>query len=139
MALSAFDDKSRPPRADELAEVLGDAAGHWDDLRRRIASRFDPISETWGFSSKSTGWGLRLKHAERVVLYLVPREGHFLASFALGEKAVNVARGSDLPRSVVKAIDDAPQYAEGRGVRIEVRSARDVTGVEMLAGLKMAN
>jgi hypothetical protein len=139
MALSAFDDKSRPPRADELAEVLGDTAEPWDDLRRRIASRFDPIVETWGFSSKSTGWGLRLKHGERAVLYLVPRDGYFLASFALGERAVAAAHASALPRRILKVIDDAPRYAEGRGVRLEVRTAGDVAGVEALAGIKMAN
>jgi hypothetical protein len=35
MALSAFDDKSRPPEAGELAEVLGRTNSHWHDLTSR--------------------------------------------------------------------------------------------------------
>jgi hypothetical protein len=36
-------------------------------------------------------------------------------------------------------IDGAPKYAEGRGVRIPVRTSRDVDRVESLAALKVAN
>ena len=32
MALSAFDDKSRPPTPQSLKKVLGKATTHWDDL-----------------------------------------------------------------------------------------------------------
>jgi len=139
MALSAFDDKSRPPRDEDLEARLGKALVHWNELRSRIASRFAPLSEGWGFSSKATGWGLRLKRRERTVLYMTPCEGYFLASFALGEKAVKAAHGSDLPPSVLKVIDGARKYAEGRGVRIEVRIAGDVRNVESLAAIKMEN
>jgi hypothetical protein len=62
-----------------------------------------------------------------------------LASFALGDKAVKAAHESDLPASILKIIDSARKYAEGRGVRIEVRSAEDVCNVEKLAVIKMAN
>lgn len=70
---------------------------------------------------------------------MTPREGYFMASFALGEKAVKAAHESDLPISVLKVIDSAKKYAEGRGVRLEVRSAEDVRNVEKLAVIKMAN
>ena len=65
--------------------------------------------------------------------------GYFLASFALGEKAVKAVHESDLPVSVLDAVDGARKYAEGRGVRLEVRSAQDVRKVEKLAIIKMAN
>lgn len=57
----------------------------------------------------------------------------------LGEKAVKAAHESDLPISVLKVIDGATKYAEGRGMRLEVRSAEDVRNVEKLAVIKMAN
>jgi hypothetical protein len=136
MALSAFDDKSRPPRDDELAATLGRAFVSWNELRRIIASRFAPLSEEWGFG---TGWGLRLKRPARTVLYMTPCNGYFLASFALGEKAVKAAHESDLPASILEIIDSAKKYAEGRGVRLEVRSAKDVRNVEKLAVIKMKN
>ena len=108
-------------------------------MKRLIASRFTPLSIEWGFASKKTGWGLRLKREKRTILYMTPREGYFMASFALGEKAVKAAHETDLPVSVLEVIDAAKKYAEGRGVRLEVRSAEDVCNVEKLAVVKMAN
>jgi hypothetical protein len=139
MALSAFDDKSRQPQDDELGATLGKAFPLWNELRRLIESRFAPVSEEWGFASKSTGWGLRLKGEKRTILYMTPCRGYFLASFVLGEKAVKMAHESDLPGSILEVIDSAKKYAEGRGVRLEVRSAKDVRSVEKLAIIKMAN
>jgi hypothetical protein len=139
MALSAFDDRSKPPREDELAATLGPASAAWNELRRRVATRFAPLSEAWGFSGKSTGWGLRLGGEKRAILYMTPCRGYFLASFALGEKAVKAARDVDLPASVWTAIDGAKRYAEGRGVRLEVRRVKDLAAIEKLAIVKMAN
>ena len=62
-----------------------------------------------------------------------------MASFALGEKAVRAAHEGGLPAPVLEIIAQAKKYAEGRGVRLEVRSAQDVLDVERLAIIKMAN
>jgi hypothetical protein len=72
MALSAFDDKTKRPLENDLAAVLGKVLVRWNELKRLIASRFDPCSEEWGFTSKNTGWGLRLKHGKRIILYMTP-------------------------------------------------------------------
>jgi hypothetical protein len=139
MALSAFADKAHPPRDDEVAGVLAGAAPLWNDLRARIAGRFAPLSANWGFSGAKYGWGLRLVQGKRTVLHMTPRDGHFLASCALGEKAARAAHAEGLPAPMLALLDAAPRYAEGRGVRIEVRIARDVADVERLAVVKMAN
>jgi hypothetical protein len=70
---------------------------------------------------------------------MTPCRGYFLASFALGEKAAKAAHESDLPPGMLAAIDGAKKYAEGRGVRLEVRSASDVSEIEKLAAIKMTN
>jgi len=49
------------------------------------------------------------------------------------------AHGSDLPASILTVIDKAKKHAEGRDVRIEVRSAKDVRDVGKLVSIKMAN
>jgi hypothetical protein len=139
MALSAFDDKSRPPSDSDLAATLGNTYALWNELQEQIASRFAPLAMEWGFTSKTSGRWLRLKQKKRAVLYMIPCKGYFLASFALGEKAVKAAHESDLPASVLKVIDGAKKYAEGRGVRLEVRSSKDVRAVETLALIKMAH
>jgi hypothetical protein len=70
---------------------------------------------------------------------MTPCNGFFRASFALGEKAVQAAQKSGLPDNILKVIENAPKYPEGRGIRIEVRSEHDSATVERLAAIKMAN
>ncbi len=137
MALSAFDGKSPKPQDDDLKATLGSAYPQWVELMKRISSQY-AASPEWA-SSKSGGWGIRLKTEKRTVLYMTPCKGYFLASFALGEKAVKAAHESDLPPAVLAVIDGAKKYAEGRAVRLEVRSAEDVHNGEKLAVIKMAH
>ena len=118
MALSAFDDKSHLPNEKDLAAMLGPTSALWDDLKAHLASQYEPLTEQWNFSGKNYGWGLQLKQKKRTVLYMTPCQGYFLASFALGEKAVQAAHQSGLPDSVLSVIDSARKYAEGRGVRL---------------------
>jgi uncharacterized protein DUF3788 len=139
LALSAFDDKAKQPQDEDLARVLGKTFKLWTQLRATVESKIAPVSASWGFTSKTTGWGLRLKQEERAILYMIPRDGYFLASFALGEKAVKAAHDAGLPKSVLDVIDGAKKYAEGRGVRLEVRTAKDLKSIETLAAIKTAN
>ena len=139
MAFSALDDKARKPTDADVAEVLGDASHLWTDLKGLLASQFDPLAEDWTFSGKKWGWSLRLKHKKRAVLYMTPSMGFFYVGFALGEKAVAAAHASDLPQSLLEIIDGSQKYAEGRAVRLEVRSAADLDSVTNVAVIKMAN
>jgi hypothetical protein len=52
---------------------------------------------------------------------------------------VKAAHESNLPAEILEVIDNAPRYAEGRGVRFEVRNAKDVRNVEKVAITKMAS
>lgn len=121
-----------------MSKTLGDVFTLWNKLKSDISERFAPIMVEWGFSSPKTGWELLLKQPKRAVLYMNPCKGYFLASFALGEKAVKTAHESLLPASVLDVIDAASKYAEGRGVRLEVRTEADLLNVERLVGIKMA-
>ena len=139
LAPCLFTDKLKKPSDAELAEVLGRTATLWNELRRQVASMFEPAVEEWVFYGKSGGWAMRFVHKKRAILYLKPCEGYFRVSFALGEKAVRAAHESDLPASFLKLIDDAPKYAEGRGVRLEIRKAADVRSALQIALIKMTN
>lgn len=70
---------------------------------------------------------------------MTPCDGHFLASFALGEKAVKEAHAAKLPKTLLSAIDAAPRYAEGRGLRIQVKQSRQVPSLAALAEIKHRN
>ena len=136
VALSVFTDKAHAPTAAELRADLGPAHDAWTAVIEGVSSRIPDVTQLWGFTSKSTGWGLRLRHGERVLLYMTPANGRFLASLALGEKAVGAARKAKLPRSLLAAIEAAPRYVEGRGVRIEVETADAVPSLAALVGIK---
>jgi hypothetical protein len=136
MTLSAFDEKARHPTDDQLRAVLGRAYGPWRRLLNLVAERIDSVAEVWKFG---TGWSLRLLHKDRVIVYLIPQQNQFLVSFALGDKAVAAAHAAKLSAAVLRIIDDAPRYAEGRGVRIPVRGSRQLTTLARLAQIKHEN
>ena len=139
MALSSFSDKTNPPTNAELRSALGDAYASWTGLLALLAERIDPITEVWGFTSASTGWGLRLRHKDRVILYMTPQQDQFLVSFVLGEKAVAAAHAARLSAAVLSAVSSAPRYAEGRGVRIAVKQRRQIAALAALARIKSEN
>ena len=139
MPLSALTDKSHEPTDDEVRQALGNAYEVWTQLIDAVAEQIGPVSPTWGFTSKSTGWGLRIRQKDRIILYMTPQSGKFLASFALGERAVAAAKVLKLPSALLEAIDAAPRYAEGRGVRLEVTAKRQIPGLALLAKVKFDN
>ena len=139
MALSAFDDKGKEPGAAEIKEALGRSSMHWFGLIELVESEFTPAVATWTFGGAKWGWALRLKQKKRAVLYMTPGRKHFLVGFALGEKAVKAARAAKLPGPVWTLISGAQKYAEGRAVRMEVRTKKDLENVMKVARIKMAN
>jgi hypothetical protein len=138
VTLGAFDDADAPPTERTLAAVLRRAHGSWELLRRTLQAAHGPLAEQWQFAGKAFGWSLRLRQGKRVLVYMLPCPSFFLASFALGEKACRAARSAGLPEPLLAVLDAAPKYAEGRGVRIPVRTRKDVDGVVRLAALKAA-
>jgi hypothetical protein len=139
MALSAFDNKSRQPDADELRATLGRSSRCWTGLLAHAESRYPPLEKTWQFAGAKWGWSLRLKRKKRTILYMTPRRRHFLVGLVLGEKAVRAAHQTQLSASTLEAVDQAPRFAEGRGVRLEIRYKRDLEAAQKLAAVKMAN
>lgn len=133
---NAFIGKAEPPDDDDLAEALGPAKALWDKLTADFAAKLAIRASEWKSYSPKAGWALRLLHKKRAIVYLSPARGWFLASFALGEKAVRAALAADLPEPIVKAIEGAKKCVEGTAVRIEVKRPADVEAVEKIAAVK---
>ena len=136
MPLSAFDDGSRQPTAPELEDMLGRSHASWSKLISLVGDRVKGVAPLWKFSGKSTGWGMRLVDRGRVIVYMTPQRGQFLVSFVLGDRAVAAALSAKLPAAIREAIDAAPRYAEGRGLRFEVRNAALLPALARLAEIK---
>ena len=109
MTLSCFTDKAVPPDA---------GATH------------GPLAHEWAFAGQAFGWSLRLRQPKRVLLYLIPGSGSFLAGVVLGGKAAAAALAdATLPAALRQPLAAARVYAEGRGIRLELRGASDLPPV----------
>jgi hypothetical protein len=139
MPSNAFIGRPTRPTEGELAAELGRAKALWDQLIVGLADDLQINGQEWGSYSKKAGWSLRLKRSGRIIVYLAPCQGCFLASFALGGKAVEAARKSRLPGKAIKIIDESRRYAEGTAVRIVVKSPGDAAIVRKLAVIKGEN
>lgn len=139
MSPSAFLDRGAPPARAELEAVLGKAMVSWAELQASPGATFAPLGEKRSYSGKSHGWLLQLKYVKKTVVNLVPCRGYFVASLALSEKACEAAPRSGLTESVRDIVRQAPKYPEGRGVRLEIRSKKDLADVQKLASIRMNN
>jgi len=136
---NAFVGKAKKPTDDELTDALGPARVLWDQLVGGLAQEHGVDVQEWNSYSPKAGWAMRLKHKDRNIVYLSPSKGCFMASFALGDKAVKAARQSGVPERVLKMIDEAKRYAEGTAVRLHVQNSKDIVIVKKLAAIKLAN
>ena len=140
MLPNAFIGKPEQPTDDELTAELGrPARALWDQLLADLAREQQVDFREWKSYSRKAGWALCLRRGKRAIVYLSPSRGGFMASFALGGKAIEAARKSGLPVRVITIIDEARHYAEGTAVRIDVKGAGDIGVVEKLASAKIEN
>jgi hypothetical protein len=139
MPPNAFIGKATKPTAQELTDALGPANAHWDQRLAELVRDCNLVTHEWNSYSPKAGWSLRLKGKERNILYLSPCRGAFTVSFALGDKAVQAARSSRLPARVIQIIDTSKRYAEGTGVRIDVKGPQDIPAVKKLVAIKLEN
>ena len=139
MLPNAFVGKPDKPTTDELKKELGPAKELWDQLLAEQADEYEVVVHEWSSYSRKAGWSLRVKREKRTILYLSPCRGCFRASFALGDKAVQAARQSQLPKRIIKIMDESKRYAEGTGVRIDVAKPQDLAIIKKLAAVKLGN
>ena len=139
MAESIFDNKGEMPDEAALASALGKTHAHWAKIRAHLEREFDPIRSEWKFYGKKYGWTLKVQHKKRAILYLMPLDGGFQIAFVFGDRAVAAVEESAAPEPIKEQLRNARRYVEGRGLRLEVKSAKDVKTVKQLVRIKMAN
>jgi hypothetical protein len=135
---NAFIGQAKEPTDRELAAALGAAKTLWDQLAAELTGEHKLTLE-WSSYSIKAGWSLRLKRGSRNIVYLSPSRSGFMASFALGDKAIRAARAGKFPKHVLKIIAEAKKYAEGTAVRMVVSGSEDVAVVKELAKIKLEN
>jgi lysylphosphatidylglycerol synthetase-like protein (DUF2156 family) len=138
MAPSVLDDKAVVPDDEQLETAIGKSFKLWNDIRGHIFERYDKVVEEWTHSGKNYGWSWRAKQGKRALVYLIPQKGFFLAAFCFGDKAVVAVEESNVPEAIKEGLRTARKYAEGRGIRFEVRKAGDVKTIRTLLEIKTA-
>ena len=136
---NAFIGKTIHPTPEELSAAIGPTAKLWQQLVEAITREQEGIYQEWHSLKPKYGWTLLLMLKKRRIVYLGPRNGSFLVAFILSDKAVAAARASRLPTRVQKLIDEAPHYAEGTGLRFELKDAKDLPAIRKLARIKLAS
>ena len=137
MSLSAIPASPSPPGPEELRVVLGAATEAWEGLLARVSAAHPLVAPAWACAGAKSGWSMRLKLKDRILLYLIPQEGQFLLGVVLGERAARAAAVASIPASVLALIDAAPRYAEGLGIRVPIQGLDDLATAQALLQLKL--
>ena len=135
---SLFTDKAAPPDEVSLRKALGKAHHAWETILADAQTRGPGLALQWKFYGEKHGWQLKVALGKRALVYLIPGKGNFTAALALNERAVAGLDRSGLPAPLVRDIEQAKVYVEGRPARIEVRGAAEAAIVKRLMDLKLA-
>ena len=139
MSVSVFDDKSVRPDRETLLSALGKSGELWEKIRGNMEADYGELVEDWKHYGQKTGWLLKVLRKKRNLFFCIPLDGAFQIAFTFGEKAVSAVQSSDLPEAIKAELRGARKYAEGRGIRIDVKSAKDVANIRKLTEIKVQN
>lgn len=136
---SVFTDKKNKPTAIALKEALGDTFDLWETLVCFTKKSYPGCSEEWYFTSEKYGWSYRISDRKRVLLYLLPRNKFFKTALVFSQKATNKILESDIVDHIKNEIKAAKVYAEGRGIRTEVKDKSNINDILKLITIKISN
>lgn len=139
MDSSVFTDKSKPPQPADLAEALGPTHALWQELYELVYTKYPRAIREWYFPGTKWGWNFRIKDRKRTIVYLLPRDRHFLAAFVFGKRAYEAVMESTVSKDIKDNLQAARPYAEGRGIRIEVKDEQTLKDLDQLIRIKLAH
>ena len=135
---SVFMNPDIQPTEAKLQDKLAGTYEIWKFIESQVLVEKPILSAEWNFGGKKFGWNFRIKDKKRAIIYMLPREGFFKVAFVFGEKAFEVVMQSSVSEQIKSDLASAKKYAEGRGVRIEVRGKSVVDDILQLVGIKHA-
>ena len=133
---SIFTDKTIKPSQAELIKGLGDTYELWISLAEWAKKTSPNSSEEWHFAREKFGWSFRIKDKKRVLIYLLPRDRYFKIGFVFGQKATDKIFATEIHQSIIDELKIAKVYAEGRGIRIDVKDDLLIEDLKQLIVIK---
>ena len=136
---SVFKDQKVEPTESQLKISLGNSFAFWQILNDFTHKSYPEALGKWNFSGIKHGWSFRIYDKKRVIIYLLPRDGFFKAALVFGQKATAEILESDISDHIKHELNAAKVYAEGRGIRIEVKDETVLEDIKKLVIIKIAN
>jgi hypothetical protein len=137
LEISIFTNKESVPTDENLKDVLGSLYSNWLEIRNYALQKYPKAMEEWNFTGKKYGWTFRIKDNKRAILYFLPREAYFEIAFVFGKKAYQKILNSQISSEIKKDIELARVYAEGRGIRIEIKDDIKINDIKTLIDIKL--
>ena len=131
--------KTPRPNDKMLSEVLGPSYEYWKHLKTILQNQYAGLAPEWKYYGAKSGWAMKMMLKKRNLFFVGPCDGYFRIAFVFGDKAVKAIEESDLPLSLIKEVQGAKRYAEGRGLRIECRGKEHIEDVLKLTAIKVRN
>jgi hypothetical protein len=138
MEHSVFMDQSTVPGDQELLNALKGTYELWQSVREYVHQLYPGFAEEWNYSGKF-GWRFRIRDKKRILVYLLPREAYFKTAFVFGQKATESILDSNIADSIKETLQSSKVYAEGRGIRIDVRDPELLDDLKALIRIKLEN
>ena len=136
---SIFTDKTKIPVDNDLMEALGSTYNLWQTLQEYAHLKYPEATDEWSYTNEKYGWGFRIKDKKRVLVYLLPRDKFFKVAFVFGQKATDAIMISTVSEEIKRELEAAKVYAEGRGIRIDIRGSKLVNDIKNLIDIKLAS
>jgi len=138
MDISIFIDKTNKPEQKDLITALAKTYNLWQDIINLVYLKYPNAVSDWNFPGQKYGWSFKIKDKKRAIIYLLPRDKRFMVAFNFGQKAFEKIMDSNISEEIKHSLESAKVYAEGRGIRIEVKNQKPLKDISRLIDIKLA-
>ena len=139
MSKSIFTEATKEPDNNNLQAALDKLFSEWQEIRNYVLGKYPSAVEQWSFTSEKYGWSFRIKDKKRAILYMLPRDKFFKVALVFGQKASDVIFESNISEAIKDELKAAKVYAEGRGIRIDIKNEKLIKDVKTLIDIKLAH
>lgn len=136
MDTSIFVNKEKSPSEADLKKALYNNYKTWVSIKDYVFNNCTGTFDDWNFSK--FGWNYRIRDKKRAIIYMMPCNKYFKASFVLGEKATKEILLCNISPEIKKIISSAKVYAEGRGVRLNVKNKNILKDILQIINIKIS-
>lgn len=139
MDTSIFHEKEKQPEEKDLIKALGNSYDLWHAIVNLAYEKYPKAVSEWNYPGQKFGWSFRVKDKKRAIIYLLPRDQKFMVAFNFGQKAYEKIMESNISEEIKQSLESAKVYAEGRGIRMEVKNLKVLEDISQLIEFKLAH